>query len=108
MASDVYAFVVLAWEVKMGFVASLNDLLKWNAVYCWVFAGRAPFSDKSVIARVNSMPNGYRPTRPGHPELSDRVWRMIEGCWKDDPAKRKKVTEVVAVLEAGVNIHKSK
>ena len=31
MASDVYAFAVLAWEVRMSFVASLDKLL--NGVY---------------------------------------------------------------------------
>ena len=54
------------------------------------------------------MLNGHRPTRPDHPGLSDRVWKMIEGCWKGDPVKRKEITEVVAILEAEVNTHKSK
>jgi hypothetical protein len=54
------------------------------------------------------MLSGNRPTRPDHPELSDRVWKTIEGCWEADPAKRKKITEVVAILEAEVNAQKSK
>jgi len=49
------------------------------------------------------MVNGRRPARPDHPELSDRVWKMIEGCWKSDPAQRKTITEVVTILEAEIN-----
>ena len=54
------------------------------------------------------MLNGHRPARPNHPELSDRVWKTIKGSWEGDPAKRKKITEVVAILEAEVNAHKPK
>jgi len=49
------------------------------------------------------MLNGRRPARPNHPELSDRVWRVIEGSWKVNPAKRKTIAEVVAILEAELN-----
>ena len=54
------------------------------------------------------MLNGRRPSRPDHPGLSDRVWKMIKGCWKGDPAQREKITEVVTILEAEVNAQKSK
>ena len=53
------------------------------------------------------MLKGRRPGRPDHPELSDRVWKMIKGCWKGDPAQRKTMTEVVAVLEAEVKSKRS-
>jgi len=49
------------------------------------------------------MLNGRRPARPDHPELSDRVWKMINRCWKGDPAQRKTMAEVVTVLEAEVD-----
>lgn len=49
------------------------------------------------------MSKGRRPVRPDHHELSDRVWEMIQGCWKGDPAKRKTATEVVTILEAEAN-----
>ena len=45
------------------------------------------------------MLNGRRPARPDHPELSDGVWKMIKGCWKGDPAQRRTIDEVVAILE---------
>ncbi|KAF9642190.1 kinase-like protein [Thelephora ganbajun] len=75
-ATDVYAFGVLAWEV---------------------FAGQVPFSDKAKVAAIFSMWMGRRPTRPS--ELSDRLWRVIEGCWKANPARRMTIAEVVVALE---------
>lgn len=54
------------------------------------------------------MLNGRRPARPDHPELSARVWRLIQDGWKSNPAKRKTMAEVVAVLEAEVNFHASR
>jgi len=44
--------------------------------------------------------NGRRPARPDHPELSDRMWKMIKGSWKANPAQRKTIVDVVAILEA--------
>ncbi|KAF9778053.1 kinase-like domain-containing protein [Thelephora terrestris] len=77
-SSDLFAFGVLAWEA---------------------FTGRAPFYDEGVVACVHSMSNDRRPAKPTHPEVSDGVWKLIRGCWKADPAKRKTIDEVVAVLE---------
>jgi len=54
----------------------------------------------SKVAGVYSMLKGHRPGRPDHPELSDRLWKLIEGCWKSDPARRKTIAEVVDILEA--------
>jgi hypothetical protein len=54
------------------------------------------------------MLNGRRPARPNHPELSDRVWKMIKGCWKGNPAKRKTVAGVIAILEAETIVLESK
>ena len=53
------------------------------------------------------MLNGRRPARPDHSELTDCVWKMIEGCWKGDPSRRKTMSEVVATLEAEVDAHNS-
>ena len=46
------------------------------------------------------MLNGRRLARPNHPELSDRVWKLIEGSWTANPAQRKTMVEIVAILEA--------
>ena len=51
------------------------------------------------------MLSGRRPPRPNHPELSDRMWGMIEGCWESDPSRRKTIAEVIVTLDAELNSH---
>ena len=107
-ATDVFAFAVLAWEVGMKLATSADQsLTKWG-LCGQVFAGRSLFSEQNVVAGVHLMLNGHRPARPRHPELSRRAWKMIKGSWKSDPATRKKISEVVTILEAEANVHKSK
>jgi hypothetical protein len=103
-ASDVYAFGVLAFEVSRGHAHFSNSQTKWRQV----FAGRVPFHDKGTVAGVYSMSKGRRPSRPDHTQLTDRVWKTIKGCWKSNPTQRFTMAEVVAVLEAGTNAHKSR
>lgn len=45
------------------------------------------------------MLEGSRPPRPNNPELSDRVWDMISGCWEVIPSHRISIEDVVSVLE---------
>jgi len=73
-----------------------------------IFAGKVPFSDENMVAAVFSMLKGRRPVRPHHPELSDRLWKMINGCWKVVPSQRKTIVKVVAILEAEITLHQLK
>ena len=59
------------------------------------------------MAAVISMLKGRRPTRPDHPELSDRLWETMESCWDVDPARRKTITAVVAAYEAEMTARQS-
>ena len=52
------------------------------------------------IAVILSMSDGVRPPRPHDPELSDRVWDMINRCWANIPSQRITMGEAVSVLEA--------
>ena len=49
------------------------------------------------------MITGLRPARPVHPELSDNVWDLIEGCWAVDVAERMTIAKVIGILEGEVN-----
>ena len=71
--------------------------------YSQVFSGEVPFPDMSRVAGVYSMLEGRRPNRPDHPELSNSLWKLIEGCWEGDPAQRKTIAEVVGILEAEID-----
>ena len=50
------------------------------------------------MAGIYSMLSGRRPPRPDHPDLSDRVWGMIKGCWECVPSRRITIAEVIAIL----------
>ena len=49
------------------------------------------------------MLSGRRPPRPNHPQLSDDVWGMIEGCWESVPVRRRTIAEVVITLDAEIS-----
>lgn len=80
-----------------------NSQTKWSQV----FAERVPFPNESKVVGVCSMLKGRRPHRPDHPEVSDRVWKVIKGCWKDNPAQRMTMAEAITILEAEASVHKS-
>ncbi|KAF9644513.1 kinase-like protein [Thelephora ganbajun] len=77
-ASDVYAFGVLAYQV---------------------FAGNLVFHTLNDTAAMYSMLGGSRPSRPDNPELSDRIWDMINKCWENTPSQRITIADAVSVLE---------
>jgi len=61
--------------------------------------GKVPFPDESKIAAVVSMWEGRRPARLVHSQLSDKLWGVIEACWRVEPGQRITIHEVVAALE---------
>jgi hypothetical protein len=64
-----------------------------------VFAGDRVFPELVDTAAIYSMSGGARPPRPHDPELSDRVWDMINACWANTPSQRIKIEEAISVLE---------
>jgi len=80
-ATDMFAFGMLAWEV---------------------LAGKSPFAGKMEAAVIFSVFQNNRPSRPVHPEVSDRMWGMIQRCWERNPFQRMTATDVVELLEAEV------
>ena len=66
-----------------------------------VFTGGYPFSGLTEMAISLKIMGGERPARPpGAQELglTDSVWNMTCKCWRQDPARRPTVTEVVGLL----------
>ena len=52
------------------------------------------------IVAAHTMWKGVRPPRPDHPQVTDRMWRIIEQCWERVPSKRTTIKGVVRILEA--------
>jgi hypothetical protein len=65
-----------------------------------MFAGEAPVFEEDKFIGVHTKFHACLPSRPEHPELSDRVWKTINGCLKKVPSQRKTITEVVVALDA--------
>ena len=66
-----------------------------------MFSGQYPFlniSHEWLIAKA--VMEGQRPARPSHDlsrirGLTDDIWRLIETCWSQDPAKRPGANQIV-------------
>ena len=69
-----------------------------------MFAGTAPIFDEGKLVGVRTKLGGHRSARPDHPELSDRVWETIKGCLGVAPSQRKTISEVVAAIDAELNL----
>jgi len=66
-----------------------------------VFTGRYPFSGLKETAISLKIMGGEHPARPGEAQelgLTDLVWNITLRCWRQDPAYRPTVTEVVGLL----------
>ncbi|EMD36221.1 hypothetical protein CERSUDRAFT_65939 [Gelatoporia subvermispora B] len=86
VASDVYSFAMVAWEV---------------------FTGLLPFHDCSHIGSISwRIQTGVRPERPTADALelglTDEVWDLMEQCWQAEPRVRPGVDEIQACLEEAV------
>ena len=94
-ADDMYAFGVLAWEVRTGSIYCVVLSAHWKQV----FTGQQPFPNMTETAAAHAMLNGNRPSRQNKNEIPDREWHMIQQCWHKIPSKRMSAGEVVNLLE---------
>jgi serine/threonine protein kinase len=63
-----------------------------------VFAGEVPFSGKSRSHGRNVHNEGERPPRPTHPNLTERLWSLMQRCWAHDPRLRPGISEVLRII----------
>jgi len=69
-----------------------------------VLSGQAPFSQHSIFAVPHRVMEGDRPTRPEgeqKTQFTDRVWEMLELCWKPQPGDRPNAEAIL--LDLGGN-----
>lgn len=63
-----------------------------------MFAGHHPFpdlrTDPAVVYKV--MIEDGRPTRPQSSQLIDKLWRLMEDCWRTDPDDRPSAESAVS------------
>ena len=76
--ADIFAFAMLAIEV---------------------FTGELPFGDVRHETAILMIARGHRPEKPHEAEsrgLTTEIWRFIQKCWHQNPAKRPDIGAVVA------------
>ncbi|KAG6872124.1 hypothetical protein C0995_012778 [Termitomyces sp. Mi166 len=85
-----------------------SDVFAWANVCYETFTGRLPFfevtRESTVIVKIL---RGDIPTRPQHDDpawlehgLNERIWGMMNDCWKFKPSERPKVTAIITRLDA--------
>lgn len=68
-----------------------------------LYTSQSPFhgvSDGTAILRIL---NGKRPERPtfqGGPQMSDKLWSVVEQCWAQSPSDRPLSSELVELVRS--------
>jgi Protein tyrosine and serine/threonine kinase len=97
VATDVWAFGMTVLEVRF----STSILFLANTESMQVFSGFIPFSHIKSDARVIFfVTSGRRPKRQQYPQISNDVWRMLEGCWDVEPNRRPSMATFYRFLES--------
>ena len=75
-----------------------SDCYSLGMVIYETISGKPPFHGTSDVAIVAKVLNGGRP--PREVGFMERLWKMMEQCWRPQPSDRPRVTEVLQCLEA--------
>ena len=97
--ADVFSFAMVMFEVYRGWypLESLNTLILHVKK---VFTGSIPFKEKRDFVATMAIMQGERPERPTHPNFTEKLWLLMEGCWAGDHRMRPSILEVMKVLLA--------
>ncbi|KAF9259585.1 kinase-like protein, partial [Marasmius fiardii PR-910] len=79
-----------------------QDIYAFACTVFEIMSGKPPFSylitDAAVIYQVSVLHN--RPERPSDGWCPDRIWKVVEVCWDEDPSKRPRAEVLHSYLES--------
>lgn len=102
--TDVFSFAMLIIEVQYGCLCSPRLWPHCRPVQTQVFTDANPFGDHPTMVMLRIV-QGERPPRPKHRAIIERVWRLINRCWNEDPYLRPEVSEVLQELQKRLASH---
>ena len=72
------------------------DIFAYGMVGVAVFTGKLPFEDCCDLEVASKILKRGRPERPQDAEdVTLQMWRLFEGCWDHNPARRPTIEGVV-------------
>ena len=80
------------WESKAA------DVFAFGMLAVEVFTGKIPFEEQKSEAVALCISQGGRPEIPENAPvvgLTGEMWKLLEGCWQQNPKKRPTIEEVV-------------
>jgi len=79
------------------------DIFAFAMLTVEVFTGELPFGDVRHEMAILLIVRGQRPEKPTEAEslgLTAEIWRFIQGCWHQNPAKRPGIDAVVTAWKS--------
>jgi len=79
-----------------------SDCYAFGMVIYEILSGCKPFGPNSSIADLARVLDGKRPERPQGEAgklLTDRIWNVVQLCWKAQPVERASAEDVLQVFE---------
>ena len=64
-----------------------------------MLSGKIPFEGHSVNDVLRRVPGGERPNRPESIHRDDRLWNVVQSCWKGVPGDRPSAARLVSLLQ---------
>ena len=94
--SDVFSYGMVMIEV--GGRPPPSQTISKPHLVVKAFTGMVPFSEFVPATAVIFILNGKHPERPTHSSLTDRLWTLMQQCWRYNPQDRPRVDQVVQQL----------
>jgi len=78
------------------------DIFAFGMLAIEVFTGKLPFGDVRHETAILMIAQGQRPERPQGAEslgFTPEIWKFIRKCWRQNPAKRPSMSDVVTAWQ---------